>query len=63
MARVRGFQRFRQRDVERAYRAVVKAGGVVARVRIKPSGEIEITTANAPRAEDDNGGDNPWDSV
>jgi hypothetical protein len=61
MPRVRGPQTFKQRDVERAIKAARKAGIEIASVKIKPSGEIEIISA--PRGDDDNGGDNPWDSV
>jgi hypothetical protein len=61
----RGSATFKQRDVERAIKAARKAGIEIASVKIKPSGEIEIITTDAPgaRGEDDKGGPNPRDTV
>jgi DNA-binding MarR family transcriptional regulator len=59
----RGQQTFKQRDVTKALKAMVKAG-IVGRVEIDKDGKIVIVTARPEDAANgDKSGRNEWDGV
>jgi hypothetical protein len=59
----RGPQTFRERDLTRAARAVVKAGIPLERIEIEKSGKITLVTARSQDANKDAPEENEWDKV
>jgi hypothetical protein len=59
----RGPSAFKQRDLTRAVKGVVKAGVDVQRVIIDKQGRIEIIAANSWQAPEQGKEANEWDSV
>jgi hypothetical protein len=60
----RGQQTFKQRDVTKAIKAMVKAGIAVGRVEIDKNGKIIIVAAKADDAANgDSAEKNEWDGV
>ena len=59
----RGQQTFRQSDVTRALRAIVKAGIAVRRVEIERNGKIVLVAATPRDGDGDKPEENEWDEV
>ena len=59
----RGQQTFKQTDVTKAIKAIVKAGVAVARVEIDRTGKIAIMTAKPDQTAGENPEKNEWDGV
>ncbi len=59
----RGTQRFRQRDLTRAVKAVVAAGVDVLRVEVDKAGRIIVVTSKPDENRTPEGEANEWDLI